>query len=176
MPEIASLDDLTVERDSRGNLQAETVEVEELDGAAVQARPLTKAEKREYIAPMMEGEEVPSEVLAEWFDEKIAEPDLTEHDRCPDDGVNAEFVDEELTEGAEDGFFFAILLASGLDEFVNFHRKLYSADFSAEDLAEFDLDPRDMDDDDLRALGLNPERARETYTEMLADDEVGEGN
>lgn len=189
MPEIASLDSLTVDRDSSGKLAPETNEIDELGGDAVKARGLTKSEKRDYIGPMLEGEEVPPDVLAEWFDEKIVAPDLRkkvdEVNRAYADagvdkqygGVTPEFVEEELTEDAENGLFFAILLASGedMERFVDFYRKLYSQDLSVEDLHEFGADPRDMDDEELRALGMVPDEARAQYTELLSEDD-DEGN
>lgn len=168
--ETVSLDSVTVERDSRGRLTSEYYYVEELDGE-VKSRGLTKSEKRNHLGPMLDGEEIGSDVLAEWFEEKIDDPDLTEHPRAGEDGLTAEFVEEELTEDAEDGFFFAVLLASDLDELVNFYRKLYAGDMTVEDLEDMNIDPASLSEEEAVALGLDAEELDEA-----ASSEDGEGN
>lgn len=63
------------------------------------------------------------ETLANMFDDHIVEPDLVEkyQDNHPDediDSLDEDFVKYELVAGAKDGLMFAVLLASGKDEFV----------------------------------------------------------
>lgn len=63
------------------------------------------------------------EMLANMFDEHIVDPDLVAkyQDNHPDrdiDSLDEDFVKYELVAGAKDGLMFAVLLASGKDEFV----------------------------------------------------------
>lgn len=65
--------------------------------------------------------------IAELFDSHLVEPDLTEFYYDATDGekeaLDAEFIDEWLDPKAEVPLFYAVLLASGLDELVAEHRK-----------------------------------------------------
>lgn len=89
----------------------EDVDLDELDD---DAREELQAMGREALS---------DEKLADMFEEHIVEPDLVTAYQAnyPDreiQGLDEEFVDEELKIGAKDGLFFAILLASDMDELV----------------------------------------------------------
>lgn len=75
--------------------------------------------------------------LAEMFDEKIVEPDLLAGYQAtyPDRDIEAldeDFIKFELRTGAKDGLFFAILLASEMDDLVAALRSAGEADRDGE--------------------------------------------
>lgn len=76
--------------------------------------------------------------LAEMFDKKIVEPDLlgayqaTYPDREIEE-LDADFIKKELRNGAKDGLFFAILIASDMEELVDALRATAELDTDAED-------------------------------------------
>lgn len=134
-----ALDEITLDRDPEtGELEPKAVDVEEIgkEGETVRALPLNKAARRKYLKPLREGEDVGDELLARMFDDHLVEPDLTEHPRCPDDGVSERFIREDLDPAAEDGLFIAILEASGERELVELLRKVNRGELTEEDLEE----------------------------------------
>jgi len=127
--EIVSLADTTLQRRG-GELVAERVYVEELDGS-VKAKPMVRDERKYYVEeindPEVDRDEISDGELADLFDEKIKQPDLTEHELC-DDSVTEEFVSEGLTSTGEEGYYIAILLVSGEDDMVRRMRGEYEPD------------------------------------------------
>lgn len=117
---MVSLADTTLQR-RNGDLVAETIEVEELDGS-VRVKPMTRDERKFYVEevndPDSGREEITDEELADLFDEKVVEPDLGEHELCPDGEVTERFVREGLSSKGEEGFYIAILLATGEEDMV----------------------------------------------------------
>lgn len=92
-------------------------------------------EEREEIEQIKQGgkDALSDAKLAEMFEEHIAEPDLVaayqeNHPEEEIDGLDADFVRHELVAGAKDGLMFAVLLASGKDEFVAALRGEYEED------------------------------------------------
>lgn len=133
-----SLDEVTLDRDPEtGELEEKAVYVEELNPhEPVKALPLNKDARRKYLDPLREGEDVGDELLAQMFDEHLVEPDLTEHERCPDDHVSERFISQDLDPKAEDWLFIAILQASGETELVEILRKMNRGELTEEDLEE----------------------------------------
>lgn len=121
--DVVKLDDTTLQRVD-GELQPQKVYVEELGGKVV-TRPLTRDERQRYIEDLLDEDtdkdELSDSELAELFDRKIVEPDLTEH-RLNGETVTTDFVREGLNQTHEDGYFIAILLASEEDRLVRYIR------------------------------------------------------
>jgi len=121
---LATLEDHTLQRDETGGLQPQRIrEIQELGGADVIAKPLTRQERRQYIEELVDDstdkEEITDAELAELFDTKIVRPDLAQHDLCQPEGhVTERFVREGLTGKQEDGYYIAVLRASGEDDMV----------------------------------------------------------
>lgn len=126
--DVVSLNETTLQRDSDGALRPQKNWVKELDGNVV-ARPLTRDERKRYIEDLVDEEtdkdELSDSELAELFDRKIVKPDLTAH-RLNGDKVTTEFVREGLNQTQENGYFNAILLASGEDKLVRMNRGEYT--------------------------------------------------
>ena len=117
---LATLEDHTLQRDPSGDLKPQRVtDIPELDGADVIAKPLTRQERKQYIQDLVEGskDEITDAELAELFDRKIVAPDLSEHPLC-NGQVTERFVQDGLLGKQEDGYYIAILRASGEDEMV----------------------------------------------------------
>lgn len=113
--DFVSFDDVTYTRDDTGELAAEDVFVEELDGMA-RSRPLMKNQKQRTVNPFIDPDGPKDELtdadLAELFDSRLEKPDLTEHPACEDSRVTERFVGENMPDSMQDGCFIAILLAS----------------------------------------------------------------
>lgn len=127
--DVVSIDETTLQRDSEsGELLPRKVYVEEFGGDIV-ARPLTRDERQRYIEDLLDEEtdkdELSDSELAELFDRKIVEPDLTEH-RLNGETVTTDFVREGLNRTQEDGYFIAILLASDETRLVRYTRGEYT--------------------------------------------------
>lgn len=127
--DFVSIDETTLQRDpDTGQLEPEEVYVEELGGPTL-ARPMKRDEREQYIDDVAdeesEKEEVTDKELAELFDRKLVKPDLSEHEMC-DGRVTEKFVREGLTKNQEDGFYIAVLLASGETDVVRMIRGDYT--------------------------------------------------
>ncbi len=126
--DVVSLDETTLQRDSDGDLRPQKVWVKELDGNVV-ARPLTRDERQRHIEELVDDEtdkeELTDSELAELFDRKIVDPDLKGH-RLNGETVTTDFVSKGLNQTQENGYFNAILLASGEDKLVRMNRGEYT--------------------------------------------------
>jgi len=113
--EFISVDEVTFSRDDDGNLLAEDVFVEELDGMA-RSRPLMKEQRERIVEPFIDPEghkdEITDADLADLFNSRLEKPDLTEHPHCPDSRVTERFVEDHMPQSMQDGCFIAVLLAS----------------------------------------------------------------
>lgn len=122
------LEDTTLQRDDSGDIKPQEVYVDEL-GGKVLARSLDRNERRMYVEELLDEDEDREELadseLAELFEKKIVEPDLTDHPLCENGRVTERFVTEGLNSAQEDGFFLAILLASGERDLVRIMRGQY---------------------------------------------------
>lgn len=130
MADKVSLDDISLKRDSNGDLVPVTVYVEEL-GGEITARPMTKSARQRYLAPLADEEdagELSNEMLAGLFSEHIVEPDMN--------GVDAEFIENNLNPSAEHGLFFGVLLASGEEEVVEEFRKALNGELAEDEDSE----------------------------------------
>lgn len=206
MSDTVSLSDVTVDRDSSGKLAPETHHSPEV-GGNVTVRPFSKVEKRQVMAKLFPSEseieqleeaesedDVPEDMLlspeemADYFDEKVVDPNLSNHARAPDDGLDAEFVQVELTDNvdgggdAAEGFLFAILEASNEEEIVTFLRRMRDGELTLDDLREIGIDPTDLNEEEMEDLGLDDEQIEQVHLEaagdLEADDEAeaDEGN
>lgn len=117
--DVVSLGEATLQRDSEGKLMPSKEYVREMNGNVL-ARPLTRDERQRFVTDLLEGEkdELSDAELAELFDLKVVDPDLSEHPLCEDGRVTERFVREGLNQSQEDGLFIAVLLASGEDDMV----------------------------------------------------------
>lgn len=117
--DVVSLGEATLQRDSEGKLMPSKEYVREMNGHVL-ARPLTRDERKRFVTDLLEGEkdELSDADLAELFDLKIVDPDLSDHPLCEDGRVTERFVREGLNQSQEDGLFIAVLLASGEDDMV----------------------------------------------------------
>lgn len=117
--DVVSLGEATLQRDDEGRLMPSKEYVREMDGYVL-ARPLTRDERKRFVTDLVEGEkeELSDAELAELFDLKVVNPDLTQHPLCEDGHVTERFVREGLNQSQENGLFIAVLLASGEDDMV----------------------------------------------------------
>lgn len=127
--DVVSIDQTTLQRDSEsGELLPQKVWVDEFGGDII-ARPLTRDERKRYIEDLLdedhEKEELSDSELAELFDRKVVEPDLTDH-RLNGETVTTDFVRDGLNQTQEDGYFIAVLLASDEDRLVRYIRGDYT--------------------------------------------------
>lgn len=125
---LLDLEDTTLQRGDDGEIKPQEVYVDEL-GGKVMARSMDRNERQKYIEDLMDEdsdrEELSDAELADLFERKIVAPDLTEHPLCEDGKVTEVFVREGLNSAQEDGFFIAILMASGERDLVRLMRGQY---------------------------------------------------
>lgn len=120
----ATVSDLTVQRNSRGDLVPNTGTLDDLtddEGEPLEAevKPLVYGDTTEYFDDD-EVENLGAGVVAELLDEKLVEPDLTESEHCPDDHVSEEFVRENLPPLVPRSFLMCLFEESGMaDEIDN---------------------------------------------------------
>lgn len=111
---FASFEDVTFKRDAEGHLVPEENYVEEID-AWTKALPMSD-QQRSYVMDFFDQdsdvEELSDKWLADLFDEKLVQPDLSESPQCQKGRVTERFVREEMSEHNQMACFYSILMAS----------------------------------------------------------------
>lgn len=141
MTEQATVDDLTVTRDSEGTLVAQEADLGDItdeDGNPKTGRlfPLVYGDTVEYFDDGDdEGvEDLGADMVADILDTKLAAPDLTDHPRCPDSHVSEQFVREELPPLVPRSILMALFEVSGMKAEI---------EMNDDGSAEVDLDSED---------------------------------
>ena len=149
---LASEETRIIQRDETGEIIPRREYVAETDEDAL-AKPLPGSARERYIEETLaQGEDITDAMLAEMFTDYLVVPDLTTWADCPDDHVSEDFIQDGLSQAEEDGYFFAILLASGDTDLVERLRANRRGG---------------MSEDEVRLLDqLGPERMQELMAEV----------